>query len=327
MEKEIESLSNARVYIIGDIILDEYVWSKVDRISPEAPIPIAKMIKKTHILGGAANVAHNISSLGGKAILIGRFGLDKEGTILEKTLREKKIIPGIFIKDKDFPTITKTRIVSGMHQLLRIDREEDIPLKKEDENKILNFLNTIPKNSVVIVSDYNKGIVTEKIATKISLLSKNKKIRTLVDPTPKTIHKIKFPFIVKPNKAAAEILTDRKISDDFDNILDIVRKITAITRAQYTLITLGPQGMVLYGKNTFEKLPAFIRDVFDVSGAGDTTIAVLGAALSCSISLKRSLVLSAVAAGLVVGKIGTAVCTLPELQDFIKHHPIDDYLK
>lgn len=327
MEKEIECLSNAKVYIIGDIILDEYVWSRVDRISPEAPIPIAKMLKKTYVLGGAANVAHNISSLGGKAILIGRFGLDKEGTVLEKTLREKKIIPGILIKDKDFPTITKIRIVSGMHQLLRIDREEDVPLKKEDENKILNYLNTIPKNSVVIVSDYNKGIVTEKIAARISLLSKNKKIRTLVDPTPKTIHKIQFPFIVKPNKAAAEIFANKKISDNFDNIIDIVRKINTTTRAEYALITLGPQGMILYGKNTFEKLPALIRDVFDVSGAGDTTIAVLGAALSCGISLKKSLVLSAVAAGLVVGKIGTAVCTLPELQDLIKHHHTDDYLK
>lgn len=325
-KEAINRLSEAKVYIIGDIMLDQYLWCTVERISKEAPVPIAKVSKKTHVLGGAANVAHNISSLGGKAILIGRIGVDEEGKIVEKILADKKIHCPILLKDKHVPTICKTRVVSGIHHLVRIDREECDALGSKDESKVINFIKKIGDKSIVIVSDYNKGMITDKIAEAISNLSKRHKIIVLVDPTPPTIKKIKFPFIVKPNREEAELIAKEIITPDFNNLLKVSNIIKKGTNAENVLITLGPGGMALSNKNGVERLPVYVRDVYDVSGAGDTTIGVLGASLSIGISLENSLILSSVAAGVVVEKLGTAVCTSKELIDFMKYHSLNEYI-
>lgn len=297
--KLISQFSDVSIAIIGDIILDKYIWGEVERISPEAPVPVVEVKKETVSLGGASNVANNISSLDAKAYMIGIIGNDESGKTVESLLISKNIEP-LLVKTKERPTIEKTRVIAVSQQLLRIDREDKSKISTDIENKIIDQIDKI-KNKVnaFIVSDYGKGVVTQKIMEKIRESGK----MVFVDPKPSNFNLYKNIAVMTPNKKEAyeSIKADKNLS-----VEEVGKEIMSQLNLEQLLITLGADGMALFEKDKIIKIPAKAKKVFDVTGAGDTVISVLALAKVVGGSWEESASLANYAAGYVVGEIGTA---------------------
>ncbi|ACN99770.1 bifunctional protein RfaE, domain I [Sulfurihydrogenibium azorense Az-Fu1] len=298
-EELISKFSNIKIAVVGDVILDKYLWGEVERISPEAPVPIVDVKRETLSLGGASNVANNIVALDATAYMVGIVGDDENGRLIEKLIKEKGI-HSVLIKDSSRPTIEKTRVIAVSQQLLRIDREERKPLDREIEEKLLESLKSIEsKVDGFIVSDYGKGVVTEKIMSYIK--STNKPV--FVDPKPSNFHLYEEITIMTPNKKEAY---ESIKADKSESIEEVGKRIMESLRINQLLITLGSEGMVLFERGKVLKIPAKARKVFDVTGAGDTVISVLALSRLASGSWEESATISNYAAGYVVGEIGTA---------------------
>ncbi len=298
-EKIVNSFKDKNVLVIGDLILDKYIWGEVERISPEAPVPVVEVKDETFNLGGACNVAWNVAELGAKTSILGIIGEDENGKLLHSMLREKNINP-ILIKDPERPTIEKTRVIAISQQLLRIDRES----KKEPDSKIkeqtLKEIEDILKNfDAVIVSDYGKGVVFKELME--LLVNSGKPV--FVDPKPSNFHLYKGITIMTPNKKEAYqcIKADRKTP-----LEEVGKRILEETGSKELVITLGGEGMAIFNDEKITKIPAKAKKVFDVTGAGDTVISVLSLARISGASLEEAATLANVAAGYVVGEIGTA---------------------
>ena len=306
----ISKFSDITVAVIGDIILDKYLWGDVERISPEAPVPVVDVKKETVSLGGASNVANNIASLDAKAYMIGVVGDDENAKIIENLLKSKNINP-VLIKDKSRPTIEKTRIIAVSQQLLRIDREDRSKLSVEIEDKIINEIENIKdKINVFIVSDYGKGVITRRIMDFIKSLSKP----IFVDPKPSNYQIYKNTTILTPNKKEAY----ESIKADKNTDLEFVgRKIMSDLELNQLLITLGGEGMALFEGDKILRIPTKAKKVFDVTGAGDTVISVLALARLAGGTWEESASLANTAAGYVVGEIGTATVSRDILVDLI----------
>ncbi|WP_299238615.1 D-glycero-beta-D-manno-heptose-7-phosphate kinase [Sulfurihydrogenibium sp.] len=298
------------VGVIGDIILDKYLWGDVERISPEAPVPVVDVKKETVSLGGASNVANNIASLDAKAYMIGVVGDDENAKIIENLIKSKNINP-VLIKDKSRPTIEKTRIIAVSQQLLRIDREDRSKLSAEIEDKIINEIENIKdKINVFIVSDYGKGVITQRIMDFIKSLNKP----IFVDPKPSNYQLYKHATILTPNKKEAY----ESIKADKNTDLELVgRKIMSDLELNQLLITLGGEGMALFEGDKILRIPTKAKKVFDVTGAGDTVISVLALARLAGGTWEESASLANTAAGYVVGEIGTATVSRDILIDLI----------
>jgi len=306
----ISKFSDITVAVIGDIILDKYLWGDVERISPEAPVPVVDVKKETVSLGGASNVANNIASLDAKAYMIGVVGDDENAKIIENLLKSKNINP-VLIKDKSRPTIEKTRIIAVSQQLLRIDREDRSKLSVEIEDKIINEIENIKdKINVFIVSDYGKGVITRRIMDFIKSLNKP----IFVDPKPSNYQIYKNTTILTPNKKEAY----ESIKADKNTDLEFVgRKIMSDLELNQLLITLGGEGMALFEGDKILRIPTKAKKVFDVTGAGDTVISVLALARLAGGTWEESASLANTAAGYVVGEIGTATVSRDILVDLI----------
>jgi rfaE bifunctional protein kinase chain/domain len=306
----ISKFPDITVGVIGDIILDKYLWGDVERISPEAPVPVVDVKKETVSLGGASNVANNIASLDAKAYMIGVVGDDENAKIIENLLKSKNINP-VLIKDKSRPTIEKTRIIAVSQQLLRIDREDRSKLSTEIEDKIINEIENIKdKINVFIVSDYGKGVITQRIMDFIKSLNKP----IFVDPKPSNYQLYKNTTILTPNKKEAyeSIKVDKNTDLEF-----VGRKIMSDLELNQLLITLGGEGMALFEGNKILHIPTKAKKVFDVTGAGDTVISVLALARLAGGTWEESASLANTAAGYVVGEIGTATVSRDILIDLI----------
>jgi rfaE bifunctional protein kinase chain/domain len=306
----ISKFPDITVGVIGDIILDKYLWGDVERISPEAPVPVVDVKKETVSLGGASNVANNIASLDAKAYMIGVVGDDENAKIIENLLKSKNINP-ILITDKSRPTIEKTRIIAVSQQLLRIDREDRSKLSTEIEDKIINEIKNIKdKINVFIVSDYGKGVITQRIMDFIKSLNKP----IFVDPKPSNYQLYKHTTILTPNKKEAY----ESIKADKNTDLEFVgRKIMSDLELNQLLITLGGEGMALFEGDKILRIPTKAKKVFDVTGAGDTVISVLALARLAGGTWEESASLANTAAGYVVGEIGTATVSRDILIDLI----------
>jgi len=306
----ISKFPDITVGVIGDIILDKYLWGDVERISPEAPVPVVDVKKETVSLGGASNVANNIASLDAKAYMIGVVGDDENAKIIENLLKSKNINP-VLIKDKSRPTIEKTRIIAVSQQLLRIDREDRSKLSTELEDKIINEIEGIKdKINVFIVSDYGKGVITQRIMDFIKSLNKP----IFVDPKPSNYQLYKHATILTPNKKEAY----ESIKADKNTDLEFVgRKIMSDLGLSQLLITLGGEGMALFEGDKILRIPTKAKKVFDVTGAGDTVISVLALARLAGGTWEESASLANTAAGYVVGEIGTATVSRDILIDLI----------
>ncbi len=329
LKNKAQKITESKVLVIGDLMLDRFTYGDVIRISPEAPVPVLHVNHEENYLGGAGNVARNISALIGKnsndnMFLIGVIGKDKSADIITESMNYSNIsTSGIVIDDSRY-TITKTRIVAGTQQIVRIDEEDTKPFSNIIMKKIEKvFLDNIDDYNVVIISDYNKGVVTKPLARKIIDTCNKKNKLVLVDPAIKHFSFYKRATLMTPNlKEATEGMDSKFPFYEFDknaiNILgnSIIKKLNL----SKLMITLGANGMALFDKDIKLKdkkspyiIPTKAKSVFDVSGAGDTVISVLAMCLSVGISFKESSEIANAAAGVVVGKRGTSTLTLKEL--------------
>ena len=307
-----------RIMVIGDLILDEYIWGSVSRISPEAPLPILETKSENLTLGGAANVANNLVAIGCKVHLVGAIGNDEKGDKLLSLIEEKKISSKGIFRFVYRPTTSKIRVIGHNQQILRIDKEDNRPITEETENKIIKFINkTLPDMDIVICSDYRKGILTEKVFSATTHRANNSKKRVLVDPKSSNFELYRGATIITPNQFEVEKAVPIKIQDKID--LDRAAEyLLNLTHAEVILITRGKDGMTLYpNKEKPIDIPTQAKEVFDVTGAGDTVVSILAMALAIGFNYQDSAWLSNIAASIVVGKIGTAVVTLPEIDEYL----------
>jgi len=307
------------VLVIGDLILDEYLWGGVTRISPEAPVPILETKSENLSLGGAANVANNLAALGCEVYLVGALGQDEKGDRLLDLIRERGIrTEGIF-RFVHRPTTSKMRIIAHNQQILRIDKEDNRPITEETENKIINFTNQIlPEMDGVICSDYQKGVLTEKVIKNLMHRAQNVQKSVIVDPKSSDFSLYKGATVLTPNEKEVERSVPIKINGKED-LERAAEYLLSLTRAEALLVTRGKDGMILYkNKEKPVAIPTVAKEVYDVTGAGDTVVSVFGMAVFVGFSFQEAAWLSNMAASIVVGKVGTAVVTLNEINEFLQ---------
>lgn len=320
MQKLIEKFKDVKVLVYGDVMLDQYWWGTVDRISPEAPVPVINLERKSLVLGGAANVAANITSLSAKTILFGAIGNDQEGKDLPKILKSVNISADNLFTFENRKTTTKTRIIGHNQQIARIDQETINKLSENEEEIVFQRLEEQIKNcDIILISDYAKGFVTDfQVMRLITLANKNKKI-ILVDPKGKNYSKYKFSSVLTPNHKEALAATKFDSSDD-KTIEAIGSKMLEELKLDALIITRGEKGMSLFQKGKdIQNLKASARKVYDVTGAGDTVIATLAVAIGAGATFVEAATLANIAAGLVVEEIGTTVIDLKKLKAELKN--------
>ena len=301
------------IAIIGDIILDKYIFGKVERISPEAPVPIVKVVEEKYSPGGAANVAANVSTLGGNAYLFGIVGNDLSKDILLGRTNDLNINSDGILTDNSKNTIKKIRVIGLNQQLLRIDYENTNYIESHLENEFIDKLENIHDLSALIISDYAKGTITEELIKKIKVLSKKKNFLIIVDPKPKHKAWYKDTFLITPNKKEAEQMCNTEIQSIID--LENCGKQLSKELNCNVVITTGERGMSIFEMNKKPiHLPTETKEVYDVSGAGDTVVASFGLVLSSGASLEEAANFANRAAGIKVGKVGTAPVYLKELK-------------
>ena len=315
----IKKFDGKNVLVVGDIMLDRYVWGNVERISPEAPVPVVEVIKETQTLGGCGNVANNITSVGGNVRIITIVGNDIYAEELKKMLKEKKVnIDGVFL-DNSRPTTVKTRIIAHNQQVVRVDKESRHQLNPQLFEKIKSYVLDI-KNSIdaILISDYGKGVITKSLLSFLIKLAKKLDIPITVDPKIEHFLEYKHVTVLTPNLNEATLgMRLHKKPQTEQEIYDLGRKILAKLKPEAVVITRGPDGMTLFEKERIYHIPTRAKEVYDVTGAGDTVIAILTLCLAAGADFVSSCEISNFAAGIVVGKVGTATVTKEELINVI----------
>jgi len=330
----INKFNKAKILVLGDVILDEYILGSVDRISPEAPVPVVWANKHTFIPGGAANVANNIRSLDGGICLAGVIGKDENAGILRSELKKRRITTQGIFTDPGRLTTVKTRIIAGHQQVVRVDWEHRDSLPREVNQKIIKFVKTnINDFDAIIIEDYGKGVINMQLLRDLIAVARAHKKIIAVDPKEEHFQFYHGVTSITPNRKELEnairnlrikdatnsfkFNTDKLFTDkDVDSA---AREILKYLDLESVLVTLGEQGMRLFEKNgRVTHIPTVAQEVFDVSGAGDTVIAAFVLALACGASKLEAAHIANFAAGIVVGKLGTAVTTRRELLERIK---------
>ncbi len=316
----VRGFGSTAVLVVGDLMLDRFVWGEVSRISPEAPVPVVEVQKETMLLGGAANVANNIKAMGGGCILGGVAGDDDAGRALMELAGSKGIETGAVVQDSG-PTTVKTRIVARGQQVVRVDREE----RRAPGGPVLDALKTafskvVPAAGCVVVSDYAKGVITHDIMNSLRDLAADSGVPLLVDPKPSNMDLYRGATMLTPNSLEAGAMSGIEISDS-ETLALAASRIMSNLNAQAVLVTRGPHGMGLVekGRPVFT-IPTMAREVFDVTGAGDTVIATFAMGIANGLKMPEAAWLANVAAGIVVGKVGTATVSGDELVDVLEQH-------
>lgn len=319
-EKIIKILSDfqsRKLIVIGDIMLDEYIWGNVDRISPEAPVPIVDVIKQSFHLGGAGNVAHNLKFMDAKVSLIGVIGDDHQGVeIIDKLDKNGIDSSGIF-KDKNRKTTQKTRIIAHSQHVVRVDREKRSPIDNNISEAIIKFLKTkLTETDAVIFEDYDKGVLSPPIIEKILKLTEEINIPVFVDPKFKHFFSYRNVTVFKPNCRELSFATG--ISGTSENELTkAAKKVQDEIGCTYLLLTRGESGMLLYRKGDNEPfiIPTKANEVYDVSGAGDTVISALALSYSSGSSIEEAAIIASHAAAVQVRKIGAQTVSVDEIKE------------
>jgi len=314
MQSLLKKISGLHVLVVGDVMLDHYIWGDANRISPEAPVPVIDVASDTYSAGGAANVALNVASLGAKATVAGFFGRDDAGKRLSGIITQKGI--SMIATPGTGTTIVKTRLVVRRQQLCRLDRESPLHSYQIDSTRIeTTFAKIIGKIDAVIFSDYAKGLLTDELITRLTALARENKKLVAIDPKPR--RKLKFfqPDLLTPNRREAVQLAglDLEPNQPFP-AAEVCARIYEQYRPRNLVITLSEEGMLLSHKGKAGRIiPTVAREVFDVSGAGDTAIAALTLGLAAGALLEEAAHLANAASGVVVGKLGTATATPEEV--------------
>ena len=296
ISEKILSLLNCKIFCLGDLMLDNYVIGNTNRISPEGPIPILDIKKEVKMLGGVGNVVRNLSTFATQTSLVTLVGNDEIGKEVEKKLNTINIKKNV-IKDKNRPTITKTRFIANNQQILRVDKEKVQNIDKSLERKIYDFSKKhIKKSSAVIVSDYNKGLITSELLIKIIKFSKINKKPVIIDPKGNNFEKYKGATIITPNIKELESVLKKKLNNE-NEIVNAAKHLISKYNFEYLLVTLGKKGMILVSKKEgIIRLSAEAKEVFDVSGAGDTVVSFIAAGLAKSLKINDVIKIANIAA-------------------------------
>ena len=302
------------VLIVGDVMLDKYYFGEVRRISPEAPVPITRVTKEKETLGGAANVAHNLALLGCKTILVGTVGSDEHRSGLLRLLDATGILhDGLMIGSS--PTTTKLRVIGGHQQMIRLDFEETSPIQEHTEEKIKSYIASVVPQQVdcVIISDYAKGVCTPSLCQFIIDKCEEYNIPVIVDPKGNNWHKYRGASYITPNLKELNEAVNAFVANEDEEVKRAALRIRRKYKVKNLVVTRSEQGLSLIGGRRCVHIPTYAQEVFDVSGAGDTVIAVLAAAIAAGLDPSDAAYLANMAAGVVVGKLGTYAINREEL--------------
>ncbi|MDX4049020.1 D-glycero-beta-D-manno-heptose-7-phosphate kinase [Aliarcobacter skirrowii] len=303
------------ILVIGDLMIDHYLWGSCDRISPEAPVQVVNVKKENSVLGGAGNVINNLVSLGSSVEVISVIGDDSVANELKTLLSNIGVSFDNLVVEKGRKTSKKSRLMASNQQVLRYDSESVDEISKNSSNKILEILEKNIKNySAIILSDYKKGVLTTTLTQDIIKLANRHKIKVLADPKGKDFSKYKGAYTLTPNKKEAMEATNIDIKDE-KSLVEALKSLKQNCNLEVSLITLSEQGIAIFDDELFTS-PTAAREVFDVTGAGDTVIASIAFALGNNLDIKDAIYFANLAAGVVVGKIGSATTTLDEIYEY-----------
>ncbi|MDP2861987.1 MAG: D-glycero-beta-D-manno-heptose-7-phosphate kinase [Desulfobacterales bacterium] len=314
MNIDVLKFKECRVLVIGDLMIDEYLWGDVDRISPEAPVQVVDVKKEELTLGGSGNVVNNLVALGAKVFAAGVIGTGRNGNMLLKRLGYSGVDAGGVVQEHGRPTTRKTRIIAAHQHVLRIDRETRKEISDETLDKITRFIEkVIPETDVVIVSDYGKGLITKTLMARVVKSAEKHGKIIIADPKGLDYSKYSGVTLITPNRKEAALASGVEITSN-SSLMEAGAKIIDRAGIERLLVTCGKDGMVLFERDKKPyKIRTEARQVFDVSGAGDTVIAVLGLCLASGASFRAAASVANTAAGIVVGKVGTATVSEKEL--------------
>lgn len=319
----LDQLKGKKILVVGDSGVDEYIMGEVRRISPEAPVPVLEVDSEDTRLGLAGNVAQNIASLGGEPLLVSVIGKDAGAEMLNHMLKKAGVSTDYLVADASRPTTRKARVMAKHHHLVRVDYEVRKYVAEQVEAEILNrIVELLPRVDALIVEDYGKGMLGEKLLKSMVAAAKAKNVRVLVDPyrtTPSEFYR--GVDLIKPNFDEAVALSGLNYDDLRDHpnkVIEVGRALQKKTGAKELVMTRGKDGMTIFSGEQITQVPTFSRQVFDVTGAGDTVIATLTMGLASGLELQKSCMLANFAAGVVVGQVGCVPCSLGDLKDYIE---------
>src|SRR6266487_1217950 len=327
LQQILSRASSKRLLVIGDLMLDEFVWGKVGRISPEAPVPVVEVTGESFYPGGAANVARNLREFVDRVSVVGMIGKDRSGEQLRELLAKQKIDIVNSVEDKKFCTIVKTRIIARHQQVVRVDRERIVGPSSRPIAKVVGAVQkNLSEIDAIIFEDYGKGFLTGDLVSQIAHDTRAAAKLVAADPNSRNLIDWRGMTVVKPNRAEAFLAAGVPWSDPGESPekdLDLVRAGTILLEkwdTKYILVTLGEQGMMLFQNNEPPRhIPTKTRQVFDVSGAGDTAIALFTLALACDATPAEAAEIANHGSAVVVGKLGTATVTRDELLSSFEH--------
>lgn len=313
LTKAVRRFGQARVLVLGDVMLDKFIWGRVSRISPEAPVPVVEVDRESWMLGGAANVVHNLVALGAGARLCGLVGDDEAGRQVDDLLDDLEAPAGGIVVSASRPTTVKTRVVAHSQQVVRVDNERRRPADEAELAALRAYVETaLPQVDAVVVSDYAKGVVCASLLGPLMEAARQGQKIVCVDPKVANMALYAGATIITPNHH--EALAAAAVSpDDNDAVGKAGRALLEKLGARHVLVTQGDQGMTLFSPGERAHVPTWAKKVFDVTGAGDTVISTLALGLAVGLSPREAAVLANFAAGVVVGEVGTSVVTGPRL--------------
>lgn len=308
------NFAGKRIIVLGDLMLDEFIFGRVRRISPEAPVPVVEVEKQTLALGGAGNVVSNLVGLGASPVALGVVGDDMDAERMRLAFEKSGVNTESIVVDARRPTTLKTRIIAHNQQVVRADRENRQPISKEIEDRIIAiFHREMEKSDALIVSDYSKGLLTTRLLAEVLALASERKLTVCLDPKTRSFLSYQPVTIITPNHQEASEATGIAIENE-QSLTQAGQKILDSIDCRAALITRGEEGMALFtDEGAVTYIPTVAREVYDVTGAGDTVIATLALALATGATFVESAILANYAAGVVVGKLGTATVTREEL--------------
>lgn len=309
-----QEIRGRRVLVVGDLMLDEFIWGTARRLAPEAPVPVVEVERETWKLGGAANVAANLRALGGVPTVLGVIGDDLSADLLKAEFKRNDLSDHGLLVDPDRPTTRKTRVMAHSHQVVRVDRERRRPVSEPIEDAIIaRFAELLPEMAAVAVSDYDKGALTPRILEETLEMARDRGLPVCLDPKLRNFPFYKPVTVITPNHHEAEAATQLTIEND-ESLADVCRAIRQMLGKPNVLVTRGEAGMTLCDpRGVLTHIPAAAREVYDVTGAGDTVLATLTLALAAGADMLDAAITANHAAGVVVAKLGTATASPEEI--------------
>jgi len=311
----LERFPGRRLLVLGDVMLDHYLWGRCERISPEAPVPVVEVQRETSSLGGAGNVAANLAALGAEPVLVGVLGDDAHGQQLLEAFAERGVGTRALVRDASRPTTFKTRIVAQHQQVVRADWESRAEISGPALRDVLEMLSReLPRCHALVVSDYGKGVVTRGVIERAIGLAREHVVPVAVDPKESHIDSYRGVSILTPNQHEAGWVMGRRVTDEA-SLMEVGWGLQKRLDCECALVTRGADGMSLFERNgRYTHLPTVAREVFDVTGAGDTVVSVVALALAAGADYPEACYLANHAAGVVIREVGTATCSIDELK-------------